>query len=937
MIKNRLLPIALISAMLGACTGGEEEQSSSSIEQLSSSSVSSQASSDTVSSTTSSSTAISSSSVSSSVVVVSSSSEITVSSSSSEEVVASSSAPSGLTGDIARGEMLLLKAGNGVSCFGCHGNSDSSGYVSGPAPGAIIDPDALGSPANGPTYSPALNDLANYISVAMDRGGCDEQCAVDVAAYIISKQDGIPGPAASITSCELQNDDIRYGKRFLKVLAKHEHANSLQSLFKIPLAKDYSPDLGADDAVKGFPSNANRKIQSDDYERFEGVASEVATWAIANPASLSFTCDEVGSCHQSFINEFATKAFRRPLTSTEVASYKTVFEEASSPEVGLEWAIRSVLASPQFLYRSELGRTVAEVLEGEPPTTGTVGFGDDAKIYDGSLFSGNSSFGLYERAANDGGIIDYQFTGNDLVEVVVKATQNANGDWPTMEFAGSQTAYGEVELNHSEERSYQFSVEGLQGGQYFYFLNKPVNGNNPGHTIEIVSLKMGKAVVPVIANVNQSLLERAESDAYVLDAYEYASALSYFLTGGSPDDELLAAAASGAIFEASELETHVSRLMDSDLGREQVGRFAGFWFRTDSVRNASLTPRVGGELTQEVRDSMAQEVREIFKESFYSEGDFLDIYRGDYTMLDKTLSDYYGIAGGGSQHMEFQKVSTASLNRGGVFASGAFMVVNASAEATSPVRRSVHFRQEMLCQDIPAPNSLGTSPEERQLKVVDANAHRDGAMGNEATYYSILTSPQACDACHKSIINPLFAADDFDRFGRLRERSGGEVFQTAMTYLVARLDANGDELVDGEGNVLTESKLGTATVNATGVNAGGVLLGGYSVGSIGSAANQDEQSGSGIAFTGAKALSKVAADKNLPGLEACLVDRSARLAFGEPLDERLVGQGLVRTEEQQSIFNCVKDDISKAYSDSGNSARAVFKALAMSDLLLFRK
>lgn len=922
---NRFLTVGVLSAALAACVGPVETGSSSS-------QANSQSSTPAQSSTS---------------VALSSSSSVSVSSSSVSSQLSSSSSMAGVVGDPVRGKTLMLGSGGAQGkCSGCHTDPDGDGYISGPV--GEIDPDALGTPSNSAAYTPNLVNLTSYIQTFMGplANGCDAQCAADIASYIWSTRDGIKGPNVAAAACELDEADIRYGTRALKVLTKVEYINSLRALFSGNLPKDYSGDIGADNKQKGFPNNIDLLITDDYFDRYETVAGQLATWALDNPSSLGFSCTEASACAQAFTQGFAAKAFRRPLTAEEVASYTEVITTASSPSVGLEWALRSVLSAPQFLYRSELGRTVAAALADEPamdnapapiPSGDSISVGEPSQEFEMQNATYDAQgFATYGDNDYKGASVDASiFTGSDAISIDVVGTGTVG-----LNAKGAQIFT--MNVNNSSPVTYTFALP--EGNQNNYVQTFTGNGSSG---IKISRVKIGPAltgstggggVTAPPAELPADKLARADANAYVLDAYEYASALSYFLTASSPDDELMAAAASGAIFDPIELDAQVDRLLDSALGREQVGRFAGMWFGTDVIESKAVTPRDGNPaFTDQVRESMAQEIREIFKESFYSEGDFLDIYRGDFTMLDKTLSDYYGLPGGGSQHMSFQRVSTVGSNRGGIFASGAYMATYADLDRTSPVRRSVHFRQEILCQDVPPPSSLGADELDRTEKLEAANLIRDDGMGTEAEYFTVVTSPAACDACHKLIINPLFAVDDFDRFGRLHERRSGEIYQTAMTYFTEVLDQNGNPQLDNNGNPIFEANLGEAVVNSVTVNEGGMLYGGFEVGSIGKSAENDAESGTGIPFTGAKELANAVAERNLPGLEACLIDRSARMAFGEPLDERLIDQNVGRSDEEQLNFNCVKSDVSEAYSASGNSTRAVFKALATSDALLFRK
>ena len=90
---------------------------------------------------------------------------------------------------------------------------------------------------------------------------------------------------------------------------------------------------------------------------------KIADWAIAK--GLPFACSDKTACAEKFINEFAYKAFRRPLQddvngALEVSGFKELFSKAPSPQTGLRWAIVATLISPNFTYRSEQGIPAAD-------------------------------------------------------------------------------------------------------------------------------------------------------------------------------------------------------------------------------------------------------------------------------------------------------------------------------------------------------------------------------------------------------------------------------------------------------------------------------------------------------------------------------------------------------------------------------------------------
>ncbi|PUA26316.1 MAG: hypothetical protein B0W54_24020 [Cellvibrio sp. 79] len=414
---------------------------------------------------------------------------------------------------------------------------------------------------------------------------------------------------------------------------------------------------------------------------------------------------------------------------------------------------------------------------------------------------------------------------------------------------------------------------------------------------------------------------QASSTAYALDPYEFASALSYMYTAAPPDSTLLQAAANGSLENPTQLATQIDRLMDSALGKEHVGRLAGMWFRTDAVTGVS---RMGdATFNDSVKQSMAQEIREMYKYVFYNNLPITDLYKGDFTVLNSTLSQYYGISGGGTSATDWRMVNTAGTPRGGVLASGAFMTANAHSGRTSPILRAVHVRQDLLCQNIPLPTSFEDTTGERDKATARAQMLLEAGNLTTTEFYNIQTNVQGtiCFQCHRAIINPLFALDDFNNVGKPRAKQNGKVVQPA-------LDLNGNE-----------ARSNLVEINM--VNNGGVLYGATGYGPIDfDDVNAEHDTGRpGLPFTGAKGLANVLISNNLPGINACLINKSYRFATGHALSNKFYAEGqepqLSRTQE--ASLACVNDNLTTTLAGANNNPRALMKAIGLSKSLRFRQ
>ncbi|HEY7772377.1 MAG TPA: DUF1592 domain-containing protein [Marinagarivorans sp.] len=722
-----------------------------------------------------------------------SSSESSAHESSADTVSSSSSSSAIATGDPDNGATLF--ASNALSCNFCH-TDNGDGTFGG---NRSFNVNQFTYP-NSDTYaglgysSATEQDLALFLSAEMPAsGGCDAQCGADIAAYLWS----LRGLAQNIDPVGCTSEDpVLYGKRALKLLTSFEYDNSLRSLFTAPLPDDFSSSFRAniDKNIANMPNHISEPVGETRLNTYARNAEELAEWALItegqNPLPFSCADEQAVECANAFIEKFAYPAYRRPLNADEQMLYTKMITE--SP-IGLQVAVQSVLMSPQFLYRSELGTKVSE--------------------------------------ARDDPMFRY---GNDSAQ--------------------------------------------------------------------------------------QDSLAQADPSAYVLDPYEYASVLSYMYTASSPDAQLLAAAGNGDLANPAMVEMHIDRMLDSDLGRAQVGRFAGMWFRTDKVVDADRSGNPG--FTQTVKDSMAREIRELYKHVFYDENlPFEAIYTGDFTLVNSVLSDFYGLPGGTHPDV-FTPVSTVGTPRGGVIASGAFMASNSARERTSPIKRAVHFRQDVLCQIIDLPPAFGEDPEQDKIRDAAAaevvEAQSSGTLTTTDAFHMQTGKPGTiCAGCHRSVINPLFAIDDFDNVGLARKRNAaGEVVQKG-------LGPNGQE-----------------DVPIDMINNSGYLFAAHLTGVVDSGlADAENAAGQGLAFKGAKGLGQAIVDAELPGVEACLIEKSFRFAAGYPLSsaQALQLEGEQITEREKAHFACVSDNLKSALNQHNNSPRAMMKAMGTSDVIRFRR
>jgi hypothetical protein len=159
----------------------------------------------------------------------------------------------------------------------------------------------------------------------------------------------------------------------IRRLTRFEYNNTVRDL----LGDTTSPAgvLPPEEEVAGFNNQAAALTSSNLLiEQYMKVAEDVGARAVLDMNALLPECDPEldghDTCALSFIQDFGTRAFRRPLTQIEATRLKSVFDWAiNEPELGrfedgIRLVIEAALQSPSFLYRPELG--------GETPIEGDV-------------------------------------------------------------------------------------------------------------------------------------------------------------------------------------------------------------------------------------------------------------------------------------------------------------------------------------------------------------------------------------------------------------------------------------------------------------------------------------------------------------------------------------------------------------------------------------
>ena len=246
---------------------------------------------------------------------------------------------------------------------------------------------------------------------------------------------------------------------------------------------------------------------------------------------------------------------------------------------------------------------------------------------------------------------------------------------------------------------------------------------------------------------------------YRLTPYEIASALSYTLTDGPPDQQLWDAARDGSLADPDVIRSEVTRLL-ADLDQSTVlERFVREFFRYDDV----------GAVAKEVMefpfhnpDALAEDTAEFVREALRRSegGDLLDtLLLADWGFVQNSTAESNDYPGPTSSSPEL--VWFDSQKRVGIMTQPSWLVAFSQLDHNDVIRRGKFIRESLLCGVIPPIDISAVPP----LELSEDRTMRESLSEH--------VSNESCQGCHK-LMDPLgYGFAGFDHLGREREMEAG--------------------------------------------------------------------------------------------------------------------------------------------------------------------
>jgi hypothetical protein len=271
--------------------------------------------------------------------------------------------------------------------------------------------------------------------------------------------------------------------------------------------------------------------------------------------------------------------------------------------------------------------------------------------------------------------------------------------------------------------------------------------------------------------MSPDMLFRTElGDGARLTPFELASAVSYTLTDGPPDQTLLDAAQRNALGQPSELEAQARRLVKDKTLAAGIRRFLSEHFELKKVTDVAKDVQLFPEFTPALATELAESTRRSVEDAVWSNGGKLSaLLTTDKATVSAQTAPYYGVP---APNAAGWQTVTMPSDRRGLLTYPGILLAHSQPARTSIVFRGKFILERMLCSTLLPPAQVPPLP------LADPN------LPTQRQRLTALTKPSGCMACHASMNAMGFPFETFDALGRARSLDDGAPIDTSGQLMI---------------------------------------------------------------------------------------------------------------------------------------------------------
>jgi hypothetical protein len=251
---------------------------------------------------------------------------------------------------------------------------------------------------------------------------------------------------------------------------------------------------------------------------------------------------------------------------------------------------------------------------------------------------------------------------------------------------------------------------------------------------------------------------REQPGRHLIDDFELASRLSFFLWSQGPDEALLELAAEGTLSDPQVLDAQVQRMLADARAEVLVTDFARHWLHVADLEAVEPDSAIFPEFSEALRRDFDEEMTLFLSSVLLQDRNIRTLLTADHTFLNERLARHYGVPG--VVGPQFRRVQLADDRRHGLLGKGAVLLRTSYGDRTSPVLRGAWVLETLM----------GTPPAPPPPEVeTDLNP----VPGEEPTTLRARLEQHradpSCNACH-GVIDPYgLPLEHFSAIGSWRD------------------------------------------------------------------------------------------------------------------------------------------------------------------------